>query len=477
MNKNREIKALFPLSDSDAPLDPSLLLTADRYVLVDNLSIKLIYINSRNDYEYALAKNIAKSTDGLSYMIDIQKAVFSDGKEITSRDVANSLKRLILKGSAHIPIKELIEESDSLTKIEDNISGIQIINPTSLKIKLKRKTKEFLYYLSLADCGILHESLVKKDIIFAKDWITVSGAYTLSGEVLIENPKSLIAHKDMPSKVYLTKTPSKESKAYLEKFDVGYSSFLDKNDPSNVELSEPFRYTIGSYQYLVYLALNTRRPIFSDLSSRQWLHKEILEKIRVPENNPFFKKAPQFFLPDSFSFQKSFKPEDVLPKTIETPAVLKSGFKIESKPTLAPYLYQNLVTQLKEVIPNEIETDFNDPPSNYAKRKELRDFDAYLVGTSMSYNVVTESLNLLYKAKARFADNPSGKILALINEFQITDGSTPLIVEKIVHEMTFESEIIPLFYVSSPKFYNSNRLDISEMNTAESLTFWKIRVK
>ena len=95
----------------------------------------------------------------------------------------------------------------------------------------------------------------------------------------------------------------------------------------------------------------------------------------------------------------------------------------------------------------------------------------------MSYNVVTESLNLLYRSDVRFADNPNQKIIKLIEEYQQTQGSAPEIIENIVKEMTLESEIIPLFYVSSPKFYNSDRLDISEMNTAESLTFWKLRVK
>jgi hypothetical protein len=69
MNKNREINAAFPLSSEKEPLDPSNLGTADKYVLMDNLSIKLVHINSRNDYEYILAKDISKSRDGLSYKI------------------------------------------------------------------------------------------------------------------------------------------------------------------------------------------------------------------------------------------------------------------------------------------------------------------------------------------------------------------------------------------------------------------------
>jgi ABC-type transport system substrate-binding protein len=477
MNKNREINAAFPLSNESEPLDPSNLGTADKYVLLDNLSIKLVHINSRNDYEYILAKDISKSRNGLSYRISIHKANFSDGTEITSDNIAASLKRMILKGSTHVPAKTIIKDAEKLTSLDDNISGIQILSPTEIEIHLNQPTKEFIYYLSLADSGVLHPSLAKKDLLFAEDWNLSSGAYTLNGRTLIENKKFLFYNSAMPSKVNLIKIPSKDSKNHLLNYDVGYSSFLDKSDESNINLPSPFRYVSGSYQYLIYIVLNTRRPIFSNLKTRQWLHRKISDLVVIPEANPFFKKANQFFLPDSFAFQKDFDPLTIIPRIDDTPKELNSSFTIKSKPTVSPYLFPALQKQLLSVLPGNLKIDFNDPPSEYHNRKLNRDFDAYLVGTSMSYNVVTESLNLLYRAKARFADNPNGRILSLIDEYQKTEGTTPALIEEIVKEMTLESEVIPLFYVSSPKFYNSDRIDISDMNTAESLTFWKLRVK
>ena len=469
------ITVAMPHIDSISTLDPSQLGLASQYVLMDNLALKLVHINASNDYEMVLAESIEQSTDKLTYKITIKEAHFSDGSLITSDDVARSIRRLALYGSSHIPIQGFLKGSQRITSIDEEIPGIKIINPRKLEIHLSHHVKEFIYYLSLADAGIVHKEIASKRNLTPKDWSITSGAYRIEKDRLVANKKSLLHREDMPQEVRFDSPPLVGSQQDLAKFDIGYSSFLDKSRAENITLKTPFKYTSSSFQYLLYLVLNPKSDLFKDIRKRREIARRIHLSLQNTTQSPFFQKASQFFLPDSFAFQKTFSPLEVLPP--KKNADQASNFTIFATLGTMKYAPSSLAQDLSSILENETVISYKDTIDDYKTRQEKRNFDAYLVPTSMSYNVVTESLNLLYHAKTRFADNPNGKIIKLIDEYQRSQTTSPETIESIIKEMTLEAEVIPLFYVSAPKFYNSDRLDISEMNTAESLTFWKLRVK
>lgn len=475
MKSNKTIIVAMPSQDVNSTLDPSQLWLSDRYVLMDNLSAKLVHINARNDYELLLAENISVSKSGTDIEIKLKDARFSDGSPITADDVSNSFKRLILKGSAHIPLKEIVEDAERLSSLHDNITGLTVLDRKTLRIRLKQRTKEIIYYFSLADMGIVHKSLLQLNEIRQIDWKVVSGAYSVDGDFLVKNNLFIENSADSPERVTFINPPLVGSQSDLSTYDIGYSGFLDKSDNRNAQLIAPYKYTSGGFNNLTYLVLNTKRPIFSDLKLRQKIQKLISQNFFPGKDLIFFKKANQFFLPDSFAFQKKFTPHDLINESFEKIQI--PDFTVLATTGTKKYTTPNMDTDISSALKNRTVISFSDDISVYKNRKKERDFDAYLVPTSMSYNVVTESLNLLYRSDVRFGNNPNGKIVQLIEDYQKSEGTAPDIVEKIIREMTLEAEVIPLLYVSSPKFYNSDRLDISEMNTAESLTFWKLRVK
>ena len=473
---NKDIVAALRLSTDDSILDPSQLWLTDRYIVMDNISIKLVHINSKNDYELILAERLDMSPDGRSVKIKIRSAFFSDGSPITSNDVERSFKRLILRGSAHIPIKDIVEGGSNLKKIEDNISGLNVISNNEIEIRLNKSVKEFVYYLTLADASILHNSLIEKETIHIEDWKVVSGAYLLDGDVLRSNPRAANYSDLMPRSVKLKSAPLTGTREDVKNFDIGFSGFINKAENENASLPSPYKYTSNSYDLLVYLILNPRSNIFKNQEVRRGIAKKISEKFFIDEKMQFFKKANQFFLPDSFAFQKSFDVSRILDKSKHTKKGLPS-FKILATVGTKKYTFDGLSNELSNAIGSDVSISFTDDLNDYKSRKIKRDFDAYLVPTSMSYNVVSESLNLLYRSDIRFGENPNGKIIKLIDDYQSSIGTAPELIEKIATEMTEEAEIIPLFNLSSPDFYNSDRIDISEMNISESLTFWKLRVK
>lgn len=477
MNKSKSVKVLIHNGIGREPLDPSNLGLSDQYLAMDNMLVKILEINKDNDYSHLLAETIDVSEDKLKYTISIRDAKFSDGSRITSSDVINSFKRVILKGSNHVPLKEIIEGSENISKIEDNLTGLKEIDDRKIKITLNKPTKEFLYYLSMADLGILHSSQYKSDIISNEKYEITSGAYFLKEGKLIRNEFYLEKNEKSPTSIEFINPPSTGTTDDFNGYDIGTSSFVAKDTGSKTTPPNPFKYTTSNYDTLCYIVLNTKTEMFKDLGNRQYVSKNILKKVSPPDNNLYFKKAYQFFLPDSFAFQKKFSFEEILSKEASPNEVLKKGFKILATKGTRKYTFPGLEKSISEALGLNVSVDFVDEIERFRDRKEKRDFDAYLVPTSMSYSVITESLNILYKAPIRFGNNPSNKIIQLIDQYQSNLQKNENVIEEITKEMTRESEIIPLFYVSSPYFYNSDRIDISQMNVNESLKFWKMNVK
>jgi len=120
--KKREISALVPIGESFEMVDPSDLKSISTYFLIDNLGIKLLHVNAKNDYEHILAEKISFDDSKKIVTIRIKDALFSDGSTITSNDVLNTLKRLIVVGSAHIPIKDFIDESCHISSLDNVLS-------------------------------------------------------------------------------------------------------------------------------------------------------------------------------------------------------------------------------------------------------------------------------------------------------------------------------------------------------------------
>lgn len=477
MKKNESIKVLLSNRINTEPLDPSNLALSDQYMAMDNLLIKLLELNKGNDYSHLLAEKIEVSNNNTDFEITLAKSKFSDGSLIEANDVVNSFKRVIIKGSSHVPLKDLVIGADNLKSIEDSIEGLKSEGTAKVRIKLKKPTKEFFYYLTMADMGILHKSQYTSDKMSNDKFKITSGAYRLEDGKLVRNDDYIEFNNNSPLLVEFVNPPSIGSTKDFNGYDLGTSSFIDKESGASTTLQSPYRYITSTYNMLCYIVLNTNSELFKNINNRQFINRKIIEKLESPTSNPFFKKATQFFLPDSFAFQKKFDHRDSLKDNLQPNEALEKGFRILATKGTKKYTFSSLEKKLQDILGIKVEISFSDEIERYSERKKKRDFDAYLVPTSMSYGVVTESLNILYKAPVRFGNNPSNKIIELIDQYQSNLQKNENVIEEITKEMTRESEIIPLFYVSSPYFYNSDRIDISQMNVNESLKFWKMNVK
>ena len=467
--KSTSINALISYDITDNILDPTDTTITYKYQLLDNLNIKLIDLNKQNDYELLLAESIDTSADKKTYRIKIRDAVFSNGDSIQARDVINSLKRLILSGSSHVPLKNHVQDAERLTRIEDNISGLVEISTSTLEIKLKKPVKDFLYYLTLADTGILHKTLHLKDKISLSDYIIVSGAYTLINKTLIANTRFLFFDKGMPQEIRLKNVPATFSKELISENEIGLTSFFDKNLNDCFELPKPYKLSSNNHNFVVFLLINTSKKPLDSADYRRSLAKKIQDQIITPPKNPYFLKAHQYFIPGSKGFTSITKHYETENKT-----KFDTKINIESTPGTMKYIYKGLSEQLSssEVV-NKI--NFTETIDQMLKKIREGNFDTYLIPASMNYNIISESLNLLYSEKNGIAKNPNEKIKSLLEKYQSED--IPDFGAEITQLMNDESEVIPLFYTASPFFYNEDRINLNMVNLNESLAFWRMRVK
>ena len=287
------------------------------------------------------AENIIVSEDKKELTISLKEAYFSDGSTIESKDVINSIKRIIILGAPHCSPREFIKGGHNLKTFDDDIEGLELINKKTFIIRLNTPTKELFYFLHLTDFAVLHSSQYFKDKLTTKDWQNiVSGPYKLNGKLeLIQNDKCFEYNADSPKKIIPKFYDDnlkliediKNEKLHLGQINyTAYQEHREKiNKLENIDL-------FGDYDAIVYLILNINSSKFKKASNRQWVNKQILDRFKVnEEEKDVMKKAFQYFLPRARGYIPNAEVLEMLSSAPnETPEDLKDGFTIRTLSTM-----------------------------------------------------------------------------------------------------------------------------------------------
>jgi ABC-type oligopeptide transport system substrate-binding subunit len=471
--KESEIRAIFPYNPNDDIVDPAKLDITHRYYVMDNISAKLLIVNHQNDYEFILAESIVLISD-TEYEIKLKNnIVFSNGEEIVADDVIRSFKRMILLGSSHVPMKDIVLGSEKISKLDQEVEGLKKIDNKKILLRLSKKMRNFLYLLSLADSAIIHRKNAEKDLIKKSDWDIVSGAYFIKDDTLQVNKKFVGYNENIPHKVHLVSSPQQGTIKDLEGFDIGFAAFLDKESGDFNNPSSSAVFTSDTYTMLVYLHLNPDSNLFKNTNLRRTVFQKINESLVTPDNNKLFKKADQYFLPVVAGVNKNYSFQTVL-KQFKTSAKIPK-FKILATKGTKKYTFSALQENIRRSLGVDVTVEFTDEMTDYYRRMHDRSFDAYIVPASINYNTPTDSLNYLVTAKDKIAKTKSKKLKEMILNVHSLPTSTGMF-DPLLDEMALDATVLPLFYVSSPKFYNEKTIDATMMNKTESMTFWRLKV-
>jgi oligopeptide transport system substrate-binding protein len=471
-------------------LDPSLVRFVTEYFYLDNMLIKLIDLSPDGTYRNALAENIDISEDKKKLTISLKEAYFSDQTPITAHDVVQTFKRVILQGATHSKPKEYIKGADKLTKLDDNIEGLKVLSEKSFSLSLNAPMKELYFFLHLTDFGVLHPKQYEKEKLTVKDWSSNnSGPYHLiekDGEYIFEaHDKSLNSHPEMPTVVKMKFYDENEIVDALSKnkIDFGlirlksYATYLNE-----LKSIKNINYYGDKSDGIIYLSLNAKSSKFSDQKVRQWFNKRVQKNYTLTEDQEnYLEKANQYFLPKAKGHISQENIESIL-KDLDIdkiPDVLKKGVTIRTVSGMKDYLPHNFKEMLEKSIGVPVSIDFSMKSENMIEELDERNFEIFLMASSMSYKVIGETLNLVYQDKGALFLNPNGEIKKMLKDYQATDDTAKetAIITSILNEMTTDSECIPITYFTNPKFFNKNKLNIQKMHLNESFQFWHLRAK
>ncbi len=493
MKKNiSEISVFLKPIKVNSTLDPSQLRFVNEYIFLDNLSLRLVTFADNGEYSNELANKFVFKNDRKDIFIEIKDAYFSDGKKITVDDVINSFKRTILKGSPHSTPKEFIRGADKLTSFEQDIEGLKKINSNTFFIGLKGQMKELFYYLQLTDYAILHPTQYnKKDDLKIEDWVKVtSGPYRLEIQdnniSFVSNEKTLNYSKDAPQKVtpiYYEQTQiiSKIKNNELHIGDIQFSDYVKLRkellDLKNIKIFG------GITDGIVTLTLNLKSNKFKSSKVRQWIQRKVLESYTVKTHQEdYMKKAYQHFLPNAKGHLSEELVIQMLPDDVDSsqiPDELKNGITIRALPGMKNYLPNNFKVELEKALGIPVIIKYDIDRDKYVEEMGKRDFEAYIIASSMSYKVIGETLSLHYSSENPLWLDPTKKIKHYLEQYQKTDNnkSENDFIHKILTQMIIDAECIPLFYFANPSFYNDKYIDVKNIFIEESLQFWRLHVK
>lgn len=488
----KDIRVLSHVYERGRVLDPSKVRFAGEYIYLENLTVRLIEFGNNGEYQNQLADKITFKNDKKDIYISIKEAYFNDGSRITATDVVQTIKRAILRGSPHTDPKNVFRDAKNLKSLDQEISGVKVIDDNTLFIGLNSKMKEIFYYLQLADYGILHPNqYMKNGDLTTDDWSKYSsGAYLLSYSIdgvvtFAANPRSLAYHKKMPQNVIPVKTEDDKVVDEIKNSKVHFGDIISNNYEKNKEalhsLSNISLYG-DKFNAITYLVLNIRSGKFKDNKIRQWVQKKILESFVVKDDEKdYTKKATQYFLVGAKGYVSDAQTVKLLDHvdTSQVPSELKEGIKIRTVVGMEKYIPENFDKSLSEAMGIPVIITFDVQPQKYIEIWEKRDFDIFLASAYMSYKVLSESLNLVFTVDNPKALDPTGKVKNLLSEYQKEDDSSKeeKIINQILQQIIVDAEIVPVIYSMDPTFYNKEVIDISDANIYESMQFWKLRMR
>lgn len=456
-------------------MDPTRIYFLNEYYLIENLTVRLVEMDTKIGYKLMLASKIEEKNIN-EFHIRINKTYFSNGELITVEDVKRSFERALKNKTSHVPLRELVQNLE----IKEDV----------FIIKLKKKVNDFLYYLTLADLSILHKSQSDKDELIVEDWERVSsGAYIYkvapSGVYLVKNPHFNLTDFDYPQQVKLltargrdTYVDFKDGKVDLGEFNINsFESHADKL------VGEDKLQIIGNSGDMInFLALNVANEKFKDLGVRRWIQKKIISNFKLDTKyNNIARKAYQFYTP----LVQGFVPENKILEEVESwrdinidkvPSKLKDGITIHTYQRAFDVTLKSSIDNLEKVLGVPVKVENTVSSTDFEKFVKSKQYEVFLGITAMDQVIVGESINLYYFSSSPLFSDINGSIKKLMSDYQHSEYSNvPKVLSDISLQMIRDAECIPVFYIASPFFYNRSKLDVTNLDELTYFNLWKIK--
>lgn len=239
------LRVAFPYNHPARFYEPTRIHLAPEYIFLENTFSPLVELSPQDG---AVQKGIAEKWEWRSdeLFLHIRPGLMTiDGYEITAKDAAFSLKRLLVRtGNTHGNFKDLVCGAAKLKSLSDPCSGIRV-EGNVLILKIAGKSAFVLPMLSGIDFAVIPERSVDPVTLDIVDYRNTSGPYYVSqdsdrGEIELSlNPVHYHAAPKVPKKIMLVPTNPKDKTASLELFRkraVDFITTIDSALPEQIFL-------------------------------------------------------------------------------------------------------------------------------------------------------------------------------------------------------------------------------------------------
>ena len=279
---SRTQKITISLPGVTAVVDPSNVVTTSEWYFLSHVSGNLInYSQEEARFKPFLASSWTIQGKALIFNIR-DNAFFSDGSPITSRDIAYSIKRQIVKKTAsHFPVWDQLVGCESLKSIAEDCAGIEFNDPRTITFNLKQNVESFFLMLGSPEGGIWSaEDLLKSDS--AMNVSRYSGAYSFKRttdkkNILTRNSYSPMfkTFPDAPETIEFYSEGPKEISSLLEqkKIDVLIDSIQPFESDRYAKLG--YNRSVSAFTTILYLSKIGNhskvigRPFFEELWNKK----------------------------------------------------------------------------------------------------------------------------------------------------------------------------------------------------------------
>ena len=456
----------------DSHLDPISIPYTNDFYLLENLTVKLLSLDEKGNYQLDLAKSI-KPLSETSYLISIKESYFSNGNLISAEDVKETILRSAGIATSHTILKDLIET-------------VEVINKSELRVDLKKPVKSFFYYLSLPDFGILHRNQYRKSKLVAHDFVEVSSgpfSYMFDGKdyFLIKNSGYKLSENSYFEKVkllsYFEKNPLNlitEGKADLGKISVKY--FLENRE--SIQKNTKLKVIGSQSSSLTYLFFNKHSKKFKNSRWRNYLKRKVLENLEIPQSLGWMaRKSYQYFPPESEAFlsENDFLQASSSFKVTEKPKDFPNEILIHTYTTVYNVTIESLVRQLERINGVKIRIVNDVEPNEFLSSMKEGKFDIFLNVMSTDFRMPLEAINFEFFGEEAPLEDLEGIVSKNYNQYQLSgqeSGRDNLI--KISKFLAESDQVIPMFHSAIPYLYNSERINLKNLNHLFIFNFWKI---
>ncbi len=234
--ENLILKVAFPNTSSITTFEPTNILLAPQYALLENLYSPLIELSPNGELQSGVAQSFEWHGDELHFEIR-KNLVTIDGHQITAYDAEFSLKRLmILTGNTHGDLKNILCNDMDLKTIDDPCPHLESRNKYLLVLKPNRKDVFLVKMLSAIDFSIIPKTSVDPKTLKIIDYRNTSGPFYVKHDdpegkiILATNPNHYHYSPKIPQLVKLVPTDDKIPNKSLVDFDSGSVDYITEAD-------------------------------------------------------------------------------------------------------------------------------------------------------------------------------------------------------------------------------------------------------